>query len=856
MIKCGDLLIRDKIQKLYRIDTDINTPKCTWGERGQEYQRKGIYKIFCDLADYVYGYREYSVNERKTVILKKFNKLVEDDPDTFQVWKIKEPTFIDDNFFTGLYLSKSNEFRGEMLIKEFNNAYKAVRCDKDAKKNFYLNYEDANRYLNSYLDLCGFLFSSGSIFREEVRSHKLIEKLLNIELDETEGFFSFLSPFALFSILRTLEYIAALPDEICDIDISIDGTQKLNRRKQILATYAIHSFSRFTIHQGKSYIVNYSRRKAKIICKNSEKCSSIESVKPIRLLEKIVAHLTNIICDNKCFFNGDKINLKVSIVGFASVITNGNDVDIREIIDLIYEVFSWFEDIKKKGSIPAIKDTVLNLELNYFRTDNSDNFTESNNDLKEKNILTSEYEYKNQDLLIGNCKLQISENKHTDFDKEKLSQTISSSDIVFLLDCPWLAIEDFNALNEGDIYTYIKKLNNSSYLDDIEKDRNGDDHTRSIFSKDHIFYSLNDQLNRVAIDNFVKYGRIVRVPKNYLIEWIVEEMKRYGNRNIYKTVYLYNSSVRGILLSDCVDYPIIREEIYNNKKFNIMRFSSRPNRPLPVENSRPIEIELWSLLKYVDVSFVFIAIKDYFSEQFYKFADVPLNLTKDENQEEILKGAIERDIISICRSILFEIHPIERTEPMGRTQINIRIAIDRPISTSSNFDEIKNHLGTLYITKFFENIIKNVIFKNSKGFGDNCIRDAFESCLYSKSSSVRDLFLWYDYRLKRKENQLNRFIVDFNPTLITTKIELKESAFDSFSDKRLYARLLDYLSMPSPPTHLIFNALKKADGLYMIPDKQSHSEGMLNNIVSVYGSDSTDESYLIKNTKKILNIFN
>ncbi len=818
------------------------------GERCQTYQRSGIYKVFCDLADAVYSWSDLSMEERREKVVEEFNVLISKNNLASENWKAKKMTEIDVDLFSNLFLDKKQEKEGKHLLEEFKKAYKTIREDNLAAQESFFNLSLVYQYLDTFLSLCRFVFETGSIFQDEVRSLRIIETLLNIELDIDEGFVSFLSPFALFSILRTIEYIVKLPrendnlplDENKENDYLNSGImQKLNRRKHILATYAIHAFSRFTIINGKSYVLNYSRRNSKIICKESEKCSSIENIKPIRLFEKIISHLTNKIeaATRNSNQQIDHIDLSVTVMGFASVVKKNSSIDIREITDLIYEIFSWFEDIKSKNDGKLLEKTQLRFTLQYVKTAKDENVN---------TILSEKYVYKSRNNeTIGFCSLNIRENPSAKNNKAELEKNIGLSDIIFLLDCPWLAIEDFHAVNYGDIFTYINWLKEHSYKQDLYKDIRSDDSTRSAFSKDHLFYSLNEQLNRIAVDNFVKYGKIVRVPKNYLTNWIVDEMEKYRRHQVYKTVYLYTSSVSGMLLSDCVDYPIIREEVYNNKKFNIMRFSSRPNAVLSKHSDKPIEIELWSLLKYVDVSFVLIAIKEYFAENFNKFADISQNASEEER-----KQAIERDIISICRGIVFQIYP-DNINPEGVSRIRIKLALDRPIK--ANLNEVINNQGTRDLLVFFNVIIRQVIFCNSKGFGDNCIRDAFESCLYSKAKSVNDLFLWYDYRLKRNEACLDAFVLDFdNSTIIPTEIGLRASTFDSFSDKRIYSRLLEYLSLASPPEHLIFSMLRKANGLYSSIDENNHSISMLKNIIDVSNFESEYKSRLTSNAQSIL----
>ena len=183
----------------------------------------------------------------------------------------------------------------ECLLDNFNRYYKIIiktlSTDTNSEKVF-LNSNIVNNYLDAYLDLCRFVFKPNCLYQEELRSLKIIEKILNVDYNQKLECFGLYSPFVIFSVLRTLKYIAALPEDINHSDLPMDCAQ-LNSRKHILATYAIRSLSRFTIIDGKSCVVEYSRRNDSIICKDVQSVSSIDNVKPVRLFEKITSYIYN-----------------------------------------------------------------------------------------------------------------------------------------------------------------------------------------------------------------------------------------------------------------------------------------------------------------------------------------------------------------------------------------------------------------------------------------------------------------------------------------------------------------------------------------------------------------------------------
>ncbi len=851
------------VQKLYEIGADVYTPAL--GEREQDYENPGLYRIFRQLAYLSFDLKGESIEKRESIIYRQFNLLIAANVNdfgseqSFCYWKLKDFKELDLNFFSSLFLNSVQEEHGKQLIKQFNFSYKKVRGEGTGKQDRFFRQDDVERYLDAYLDLCRFIFDVGGIFQDEIRKSKIVQNILNIEYNEAGKYFTFTSPFAMFSILRTMNYIIRMSDEDIMPSELDEYTFSLNRRAHMLATYAMHSFTRFTIINEHSYVINYSRRGGNLICKDADECSSIENVKPIRLLEKIISHLVNII-DSKIHQHPKgmgELEFTVSVMGFCSSKKQDNSEDVREVIDLIFEIFSWFEDVKNKGADDSefYKNTKLKLNLNYFKS------------ISETDSVEKDFVYiTNNNYEIGKCHLSIkSIRKNIESNTLKdtyannieksirvyLKDAIKDSDIVFLLDCPWLAIEDFYSINHGDIFTYTKWLHDVSYKKDLYRDSLGENAERFSFSKDHLLYSINDQLNRIAVDNFVKYGKIARVPKKYLLDWILKEMDTYKNKSVYKTVYLYSSSVSGMRLSDYVNYPIIRQETYNNKTFSIMRLSSRESSVLKREKDNEkatIMIDLWSFLKYVDISFVLLAMKEYFANNFYEIAD-----TKEDANALEKKMAIKRDIISICRSTIFEISS-PKINFAGETKIDVHVLIYDPVY--SKFQNNFAHKQAVEaLMRFFENIIKNVIFSDNQGFGDNSIRDAFESCLYSKSNSVDDLFLLYDYQTKRKAKKLNTNLVDFNLELKNKK-DYNVSSFDAFSDKRIYNKLFEYLSLPSPPKHLIYECMRTADNLYPASYGDSHARQMLTNIIELCDSCGSQESNLMKNAKIFLNGIN
>lgn len=819
------------------------------GERIGDYTMLGLYKLFFVLAGDVYKEKITSLDTSKKhqTVFNLFNqRLIEFCNEDFYkiIEKPKNDVLtIQEDLFDGMFLSESEYTEAKSLVREFMNAFNKMYCINNKEQPTYFRYDDAKNYLDSYLNLCRFIFRPHCLQQDELRSLKIIEKMLNIGYDIKKRYFTLYSPYVVFAILRAINYIIALPDDIDQSYVSANCAELLNRRKHIIATYAIRSFSRFTILEGKSCVVEYSRRKDKIVCKNLESVSSVENVKPIRLLEKITSyiyeHFTERELTNSCSF-------KFSIYGFCSY-ENEGVFNPAEIDDLVYEIFSWFED--KRSSDKKLSDKhIENIQIDYYTVDETaTNKTEHN--VKPKQACV--YKYFENNGETQHCSLNIFSCGSQKYNKEHISHVLCASNLVFFLDCPWLATEDFSLINEGNLRSYLQWIEQATYeVDLMPSHNNGAYHVNDFFDRMNLFASINDQFNRLAVDNVLKYGKVVRIMKDYMLKWIQDQIELYKIDGIYKTVYIYNSSLRGLTFSDYADYPIIREESYSNKRFNIMRFSTRENYPVSIKNSNCVYVSLWNLVKYVDISFVYIGLKHFFSK--FLFEGI-----KESNSEDVQKTIMNRDIISIMRNIVFAIeYSRDRTGQINRININVilskpvRNAYKKSVILKTNFKRSVNE-----IIDFFTNIIVDIIFKNSNGLGDDCIRDAFERCLYNQAKTVDDIFFLHSYTIKRNRRTLANFVVNvFTGDLDKDddNVDAIVPNFDSFSDKRAYQKLFKYLDMPNCPELSINSLLSQVDRIFSDDCKsQSHSKDILLNVKNICEKFNYTESFLYEN----LNLF-
>lgn len=839
--------------KLVRRNASKNFRKCSKpiaakGERMDNYAIKGLYEVFYDLAGEIFKkeIRSLSLSEREKLLFKSFNISFQKCCDNYifskEEYRNGNIVTLDSTLFDGLYLSSEDTDLAWELLGNFNKYYKKIvkTFSKNSKaKKVFLNNSIVNNYLDAYLELCRFVFKPNCFCQEELRTLKIIEKILNIDYNKSRKCFGLYSPFVVFSVLRTLKYIAALPDDIDHNDLPEDCTQ-LNSRKHILATYAIRSLSRFTIIDGKSCVVEYSRRNDSIICKDVQNVSSIDNVKPIRLFEKITSYIYNYF-ENAPY--GETKDFIISVYGFCWFEDRGKKNPV-EIDDLVYEIFSWFEDKRKYDDVLMDK-MIGKLVINYYLI--------SDDVEKEIPFVYDYYEDKIENERNSgetyHCNFKININKFEKYNNKHLAKVINESDIIFVLDCPWLATENYNLDTEGDLDSYGQWVQQVSYRRDLESLYTPQPQNTSFFDRVHLFASINDQFSRLAVmNNNLRYGKVVRVMKDYLLNWIQQEIDSYKKDNIYKSIYIYNSSLRGMSYSNYALYPIVREESYSNKRFTIMKFSTRENKGIPIKIDNKIYISLWSLLKYVDISFAFVGIKNWFTQNFY-------HMIKEVDDEEQKKQIINRDIISILRNIVFVVD-YSKAPYKQIQQVNIKIVLSNPVR-QKYYSEANDRIKKLI--SFFEKILTDIIFQNSTGLGDCCIRDAFERCLYNQSKSVNDLFFLHLYSFKKESQSLSYFKVEFNSDNLAEEnsdVDNLVPNFDSFSDKRAYQKLFDYLDILNSPEYAVRSLLNQVDKnfkdetFYM--SFKDHSTEILYNIKQTCERNGYTSSHLYKNVLRFI----
>ncbi len=613
-----------------------------------------LYSIFSDLVEESLElYTSNSSNNRLKEVYKLFNKLLcKYYPNDLLRFYTKYP--LKESLFDSLFLPSNKLSEAKDSVIRFNKSFEKLSyCAKYNDEDKYFRLNDVEELLKSYFDVTKIIFTSKVIQQTEIIELGILEDILNINYSHVGKCFSLYNPFAISAIYNTLK-------TICDFSYSAIkdeySSEFINIRKHVIATCAIKSLSRLTTINKETYIIQYSEEKDTLLCTPMDKTASINKVKPIDLIDKIIAHIDNSF--NNYYFNKNKFKISV----FGTYQETDHIFDFDEIRNLINEIFIWLENEKLVN--PAYADkSIEHLEINYYQVKTEDNC--------EDEVYTLESD---------NSRINIYVKDYDKYGSYLLENTINENDIVFFLDSPFLST--LKPKTESDLDTYCDWINNFD-IDNML-------YTNIFSSQKDIFNSLNDNVNLLATNNETRkrYGKILRHPKDYIYKYFEELINKYKDKVIYKDLYIFNSDFITFISSNYYLYPFTQTEIYNNTEFNILLFTSRTETPISISSKKDevIYLPLWDLAKMIKHDYTFNDLNHILFELKYSFNsmyDCTINInvkTKVKLDDKIINELI----IPIAE--LFE-NDIFR-----------------------NFDKDEN--------KYIRTLFKNIIFNKAKNAND------------------------------------------------------------------------------------------------------------------------------------------
>lgn len=661
---------------------------------------------------------------------------------------------------------------------------------------FFLN-DIGTKYLSVYFDVSRKLVfnpDNYNLSSKEFRTTLLVNNLNCLEKKiysagnsrQKYDCFSIYNPFAYDVVRRIINGIFfSLKDFYNANDLSV-------LRRYIFAHQAEMKFTRFTSYNsGKSYRVSLNRHMSELISCAYDDLSSIAEFKPIRLFEKIVVYINKYINElmlrdeNAFIYNRMEIN--IGLIGHTEPSSDGEE---RELADLITTVVHWYDrSFRDNEKMPKLYLTVTNVISD-----------------KDISVIPERKRHEIKYSFNGNnaCAnfFVCDYKKEFFFSSNMLRSLYDNNNILFILDCPWLTTENYEIKSNGSLRLYSESIKQdvifNNYNDRINVNY------RSAMDE------LSTQYNRITSSDTNKYGDIARLFKEALVLKMRSFVKNEINNKKRKDIYIFSSESDGIDFSFMGVYPLTRKEMYEGKSATIINFSNKAVDCLSLGKSRKVkfEIKLWSLLKYVSVSYAYTHIKRIIDESF------EYNIDNSEMYFEIL-----RDIY-----ISFNIDVAKRI-------VNISM------SFSERFEKIEQEIGSIDIysvinslhkslTNLVFNIYSKVVFSDSQKYGDDFIRDAFEMNLYSCANDVETMIFLHRYCDDRKNGNLNEYKVNINRRICMSNDQNYDNDF--FKDKKLYSAALSQLDYSDGFNLLLDSAIENAEEIFL---RRRYKQYILENII-------------------------
>lgn len=599
-------------------------------------------------------------------------------------------------------------------------------------------------------------------------------------------------------------------------------------RDSIFKRCVEREFRRYLMINRKTYRLSFNRMMDSLVACPYNQVSSIENIKPIRLAEKI-----KIAIHNMLVLSEEPIkNIKIAVVGHTdpSFVQNTGENNTKiscaeaEFEDLGRAVKDWMEMDQIYG---------LNIEIDnvYNMNDIARVFLEPSPVKKipccnKKSSITLKYSPTNYDKFAYGTKA---------FKKEILDK----SDIVFLLDCPFLTDENYEISTNNSLENYCRSI--QSGFDFVESNIPMDSRQKTSM------HQLNSQYNRIMASNTREAGNICRVFQDYWVDCIRKSLKESKSP---KVVYVFSSETNGLAYSTLSMIPTSRIEKYGGKTFNIFRFSSYKGKRLPAIHDNhfdkfELRIELWRMLKYISVEGA-IRVQEYLGIPKYV-------LRKPQN---LLQLYIATEIVIRERTAYREKHYYD-------LDVSVQINEDHLPSVARNIDRESFIAYQKAVLDFIKNIYRSVYFPSpSDGrskFGDELLREAFVMNLYSAARDVRGMWFLHQYEKACEEmkndsnNAFSQFHISVSDEIKWCKLKDQEEGIkDLFMDKKLYRQTMKRMESTDGLGFNLLALVLGADEFYEDTEWGCGPEVVLNNLLKVCVDAKEERSQFYENCRMTL----
>ncbi len=781
-----------------------------------------------------------------SIIIEKIEKVLNSsNPSTTSAFPAFEPlykkksfslkTYTDEMLYDNLFDIKSIELtdgKSVQISHEISGLYKSLTFFTEDDQHPVYSDRDITKYLEKYFQISrDYIFNpknsnlNNLLFRRSTTLEALncIGKIPVNNLYMAQkgyAYYNIGSPYVCDALQRTVYNI-------------INNYSRLNRitelkkiRTEIFVNQMVRSFTRFTSYNNfTNFRVSLNRHSGELLSVPYSELSSIEEVKPLRLFEKIISHIysrLNLI--RKSSDHIECLDIKVAIIGHTEQSINANKLDgdnqkfnsdNRELADLLRTVMSWYVRTEKKDDDPILKLSIVNL-INNGDIVNAENIDQSGN---------SKLEYK-IDMNVGSATVNACNYfEEFYFSKQKLKDLCNEYDLLFILDCPWMTLESYELKNEGLLDFYCSSIQSEVIRDDKRDVLDSDRRTT--------IQELDTQYNRITSSDSNKSGEISRIFRDDIIKAIkkyIEESTELRR----KDMYIFTSERDGVDYSYLGSYPMTRKEMYGGKCFTISHFSNHIFETLDIgEPKITIRIRLWSILKYIAISYAFIYLRNDIEELLPDYDMSP------ENYFELLRSII----------VVMELNSdLNKIDISMRFSENIKLLQTDSDVDGKKLEELKQRVFQ-QISPFIIALYSNGVFSDKNDFGDNTIQTAFEMNVRSSANDVNSMLFIHHYRLRRANNTLEKFKITWKSEYNSDLVE-ECSPNHFFKDKRLYEMLLDILQNTSQLSIGTLSTLYKSDDIF---NQNNMAQHVLNNIIQTCEKMQYMHSTVYKNAITALN---
>lgn len=641
--------------------------------------------------------------------------------------------------------------------------------------------------------------------------------------------FSFLSPFAYDTICKTIAGLRLLSQDVKLNDL-LSGL-----RESIFWDSAQSAFKRYIYLDGESHRLNLNRHDSSLTAFPVNKLSSTEEIKPIRLFEKTASYIRSGLTG--LTERAQDFEVKVCIIGHTEASQCGDE---SSLMDYIASVLNWYD--KLSDELDGRKRPTLRFYVSNIIS--AGDWPAPNQERKNFTCTLEDH--------FAECVIERVDYESTfGLNTQLLKKRIKENDLIYLLDCPWLSTENFEIKQSGSLDMFCREL--SDYCFD-EKENTEAVKTHFVkhvhnFYKKSVFRVLDSQYNRLMASATTKSGEVVRVMRDYLFKRInravitaqkdCEEQEGFKR----KIVYVFTSENDGIKYSYLASYPLTRQEKYDGRSHTIIRFSNSVPQTLEYRKNTGIEfqINLWSILKYISVSYAYMDFKNSIKDC--------LGIGQNEPENAI-------SYFELYRSIVVQFN-VSRNLKAITAAIRFKDGIDECIADfpyqrgGNSKDSIKKKLFEAAY-KLLNPLYTEAVFRANKHYGDDAIKTAFSMNLYSFVNDVNTMLFWHKYRMACQRGKFGDFNIVFLNSYNKRLIFSRDNEFlnrDYFMDKKLYDSTMQTFEQTADMTLGLRGMFRDANVLYK---KENMMFEILRNIINACKDAEYTSTNLYSNAKQIL----